>query len=183
MEFERLGVPVLDADAVAREIVAPPSAILNAIAEEFGPASLLPDGTLDRRRLREQVFADAAARQKLEQITHPAIRRRLMQWRDAQAAPYCILAVAILLESGMHSLVNRILVIDASEETQLQRLLARDPINETLARQMLASQASRAQRLARADDVIENDGNMNLLRQSVRTLHERYLRCSQEDRH
>lgn len=179
MAFERLGIPVLDADVVAREIVAPPSPTLGAITREFGREYLQPDGALDRRRLREHVFANAAARRKLEQITHPAIRQRLMQWRDAQTAPYCILTVAILLESGMDSLVDRILVVDASEEAQLQRLQSRDGTNEVLARQMLASQTSRAQRLARADDVIENGASMDHLRQSARHLHERYLRCSQ----
>lgn len=173
--FEQLGVPVLDADSVSREIVAPPSPVLNAIAREFGGDFIQADATLDRRRLREHVFADDAARRKLERITHPAIRERLLRWRDTQTAPYCILAVAILIESGMNGLVHRVLVVDASAEMQTARLKARDGIGETLARQMLAAQISRAARLTHADDVLENTGSREQLQQQVLQLHAHYL--------
>jgi len=173
--FEGLGVPLLDGDHVAREVVAPPSPALQAIARRFGAEALQADGTLDRRRMRELVFADPAARRDLEAITHPLIRERIAAWRAAQTAPYCILSVAILLESGMDSLVDRILVVDAPEEVQLRRLVSRDGIDETLARRMMAAQASRGARLARADDVVDNSLPQQALAPEVQRLHRLYL--------
>ncbi|HUP90775.1 MAG TPA: dephospho-CoA kinase [Solimonas sp.] len=173
--FAALGAPVLDADQVAREVVAPGEPALVQIAARFGPQFVLPDGTLDRRALRTHVFADSAALRELEQITHPLIRRRLLHWRDSQAAPYCILSVAILLESGMRALVDRVLVVDVAPQTQLQRLCGRDRIDTDLAGQMLAAQASREQRLAAADDVLVNEGPPEVAGAAVRRLHEHYL--------
>lgn len=173
--FLSLGVPLLEGDTVAREVVQPGTPALAQIEAAFGPDYLLPDGTLDRARLRQRVFADPDALRRLEQITHPAIRRRLEQWRDMQTAPYCILSVPILIESGMDALVDRVLVVDVAPETQLRRLLARDGIGETLARQMLAAQASREQRLRHADDVIDNSGSPGQLHAAVAQLHLKYL--------
>lgn len=173
--FLALGVPLLEGDVVAREVVQPGTPALAQIRAAFGPGYLLPDGTLDRAKLRQRVFAHPDDLKQLEQITHPAIRRRLEDWRDAQTAPYCILSVPILIESGMDALVHRVLVVDAPPETQLQRLQARDGIGETLARQMLAAQASREKRLRRADDVIENSGSPENLRATVGQLHLKYL--------
>lgn len=172
--FEQLGVPVLDADYVSRDIVAPPSPVLDAIVETFGVEMRRGDGTLDRARLRACVFANPTARQKLEALTHPAIRTRLMQWRDAQTAPYCILSVAILFEAGFDALVDRVLVVDASPEQQIERLMARDAIAEPLARQMLAAQMERSARRQRADDVLNNVGSPSALHDAVRALHRRY---------
>lgn len=173
--FTAHGVPLLNADQVARDVVAPGTPALARIRETFGARFLQPDGRLDRRRMRAHVFADAEARKTLERITHPAIRARLLEWRDAQTAPYCILDVPILVESGMDALVDRILVVDAPEALQVQRLIARDGIAEPLAQQMLAAQATRAQRLARADDVLHNDGPVAALRAAVARLHAFYL--------
>jgi dephospho-CoA kinase len=178
--FAALGAPVLNADAVAREVVAPGTPGLAAIREQFGAGFIQADGTLDRRRMREHVFADPEARKALERITHPAIRQRLLQWRDAQSAPYCILDVPILVESGMDSLVSRILVIDAPPALQIDRLVRRDGIAEGLARQMLAAQASREMRVARADDVIRNEGSVEDLRRAVGVLHRQYLELAQQ---
>lgn len=174
-QFIALGVPLLDGDYVAREVVAPPSPALAAIAAHFGAEYLQPDGTLDRRRLRERVFSDPTARRELEAITHPLIRRRILEWRDAQTAPYCILSVAILVESGMHQLVDRILAVDVPQATQLERLVLRDGIAEPLAQQMIAAQASRSQRLARADDVVDNTRPPQSLAPQVERLHRLYL--------
>ncbi|MFI4981992.1 MAG: dephospho-CoA kinase [Nevskiales bacterium] len=174
-QFIALGVPLLDGDHVAREVVAPPSPALVAIAAHFGAEYLQADGTLDRRRLRERVFSDPAARRELEAITHPLIRRRILEWRDAQTAPYCILSVAILVESGMHQLVDRILAVDVPQATQLERLVVRDGIAEPLARQMIAAQASRSERLARADDVVDNTRPPQSLAPQVERLHRLYL--------
>ena len=176
--FIELGVPLLDGDHVAREVVAPPSPALAAIAARFGPDYLLADGSLDRRRLRERVFAEPAARRELEAITHPLIRQRILAWREAQTTPYCILSVAILVESGMNRLVDRILVVDVPQATQLERLVTRDGIAEPLAQQMIAAQASRAERLARADDVVDNTREPQSLIAQVARLHRLYIQLS-----
>lgn len=173
--FAALGTPVLNADAVAREVVAPGSTGLRQIRERFGPGFLTPAGELDRRKMREHVFADAGARRALEAITHPLIRARLLAWRDAQRAPYCVLDVPILVESGLDALVDRILVVDAPTPLQVQRLMARDGIGEELARAMLGAQASRERRLEHADDVIRNDGQPQAVREAVAQLHAFYL--------
>lgn len=176
--FIDLGAPLLDGDHAAREVVAPPSPALAAIAGRFGAEFLLPDGSLDRRRLRERVFGDPAALRELEAITHPLIRQRILAWHAAQTAPYCILSVAILLESGMDRLTDRILVVDVPAAVQLQRLLGRDGIAEPLAQQMLAAQASREQRLARADDVLDNGSDREALLPQVERLHRHYLQLA-----
>jgi dephospho-CoA kinase len=172
--FAALGVPVLDADRVAREVVAPGSPALDQIRRDFGAGFIAADGTLDRRRMREHVFADPAARRALEAITHPAIRARILAWRDGGRAPYGILDAAILVESGLDALVDRVLVVDAPPELQLRRLVARDGVTEALARQMLAAQAPRERRLARADDVIRNDGEPQAVAAAVGRLHALY---------
>lgn len=173
--FLRLGVPVLDGDQAAREIVQPGLPALEEIFAAFGSGFRLPDGQLDRRALRERVFSTPADRKRLEAITHPRIRQHLLDWRDRQPPPYCMLAVPILIESGLDALVDRVLVVDCSEETQLQRLQARDGITAQLARQMLAAQASRAQRLARADDVLQNESDPAALDIAATRLHHQYL--------
>jgi dephospho-CoA kinase len=172
--FVALGAPVLNADSVAREVVAPGTVGLRQIRDHFGAEFLTAAGELDRRRMREHVFTDTAARRALEAITHPLIRARLMQWRDAQRAPYCVLDVPILVESGLDALVDRILVVDAPAELQVQRLIARDGIAEELAQRMLAAQASREQRLQQAHDVILNTGSPQAVRDAVTRLHAFY---------
>ncbi|MEW6169756.1 MAG: dephospho-CoA kinase [Pseudomonadota bacterium] len=173
--FAALGVPVLDADRVAREVVAPGAPALAEIAAEFGAGMLQPDGTLDRRRMRERVFADPAERRKLEAITHPHIRARMRDWLAAQTGPYCMLSVAILVEARMQTLVDRVLVIDVPESVQAQRLRARDQVSAELAAQMLAAQLPRAQRLAAADDVLENTAGLDHIQACVERLHRFYL--------
>ena len=172
--FRALGVPLLNADEVAREVVAPGTPALERIRSEFG-AGFLKDGALDRPKMRAHVFADAAARKALERITHPAIRERLAAWRDARTGRYCVLDVPILIESGMDALVDRVLVIDLPESVQLERLLERDRIRDELARQMVGAQAPREQRLARAEDCIANTGTIAGLCAAVGRLHEFYL--------
>mgnify|MGYP003633301990 CR=1 FL=1 len=153
--FRALGVPVLDADQVARQVVAPGSAGLAAVIEAFGADFLTADGQLDRRRMRERVFAHPAERTRLEALTHPLIGEAMDQWCRAQAAaPYAVLSVAILLESRFRARADFILVVDVSEAVQIERLRARDGIDETLARQMLAAQSSRDARRAAAHGLI-----------------------------
>ena len=180
--FEALGVSVLDADQVARDVVAIGSPALAQIAAQFGAQFLLPDGSLDRRRMREHVFAHADARKQLEAITHPAIRAQMRAWCAAQTAPYCMLSVAILVEGSMLAMVDRVLVVDVPVETQLQRLMARDDADLTLARQMLAAQTSREARLAKAHDVLLNTGTVETLREAVKTMHAFYLQIAADGR-
>lgn len=172
--FQALGVPTIEADDVGRAVVAPGQPALEEIAQLFGRHLLQADGSLDRRALRSVVFNDAAALKQLEAITHPHIRAQLKQWLALQTAPYCLLSAAILLESGMVQLTQRVLVVDAPESDQLKRVMQRDRIDESLARQMLARQLSRAERLAAAHDVIENPDPLQDLTPQVLALHARY---------
>ncbi|HZP13165.1 MAG TPA: dephospho-CoA kinase [Nevskiaceae bacterium] len=173
--FAALGVPVCDADQVARAVVAPSTEGLAEIVKGFGPAVLLPDGSLDRRRMREIVFNDPEARRDLEAITHPRIHAQMRTWRDAQSTPYCMLVIPLLLEKGENPLVDRVLVVDAAEEAQLLRLVQRDRISIELAREIMAAQLSRHRRLALAQDVIDNTGAAADVRSQVADLHRRYL--------
>lgn len=172
--FVDRGVPVLDADQVAREVVAPGTPGLAAIAEAFGPEFLTADGQLDRRRMRERVFSEPAARRRLEAITHPAIRAAMTAWRARRTEPYCILSVAILIEAGMRDLVDRVLVVDADESVQLQRLMQRDGGTRELAMSILAAQSPRSARLAAADDLIDNRGTPAQAVEAVAVLHAFY---------
>ncbi len=176
--FEARGVPVVDSDAIAREIVAPGSPALEAIRRRFGEGILQGDGTLDRRALREQVFADPVARRDLEAITHPAIRARMQEWSQAVTGPYQIHMIPLLVESGGRRDFDRVLVVDCPEELQIQRVMQRDGVDANSARNILAAQASRAARLAIADDVIVNDGDRDKLSHDVDALHQRYLQLS-----
>lgn len=173
--LSRLGVPILDGDQAAREIVQPGMPALDEVFAAFGNEFRMSDGQLDRRRLRERVFGNPADRKRLEQITHPRIRQHLLEWRDRQTAPYCVLAVPILVESGLDTLVDRVLVVDCAESLQLQRLLARDGITIELARQMLAAQATRSQRLEQADDVLHNESDPAALDAAATAMHRFYL--------
>lgn len=174
--FEALGVPVHDADVAAREVVAPGSEGLAEVVDVFGADVLDSRGQLDRPAMRRRVFADPAARRGLEAIIHPRVRAWLRERALAGTAPYCLLAIPLLAENiEQYRWVDRVLVVDVPESVQLARLLARDGIDETLARRMIAQQASRADRLALADDVIDNSGDESALDQAVAELHRRYL--------
>ncbi|HEY9254726.1 MAG TPA: dephospho-CoA kinase [Stenotrophomonas sp.] len=178
--FEALGVTVVDADAVAREVVAP-GPVLSRIAERFGTHVLQSDGTLDRRALRELVFADEELRLALEAITHPAIRERLHTQCRAASGPYAIAAIPLLTEAGgraTYPWLDRILVIDAPVALQRARLMARDGIDAALADRMIAAQASREQRLAIADDLVVNDGDPSHLEARARELARMYVELS-----
>lgn len=181
--FEALGASVYDADLAAREVVKPGSEGLAAIVQAFGPGVLDAQGQLDRAAMRRRVFADDMARHTLEGITHPRVRRWLREHAEADRGPYCLLAIPLLAENIAHyRWVDRILAVDAPESVQLERLVRRDGIDETLARSMIARQASREQRLALADDVIVNGGEEATLDAAVGKLHERYLALAQANR-
>jgi dephospho-CoA kinase len=173
--FARLGVPIVDTDRLAREVVDAGQPALAAVVGEFGPGILGPDGRLDRRRLRALVFADAGRRRRLEAILHPAIRAAMAAEVAAITAPYVVVAIPLLVESGQQSAFDRVLVVDCPPEIQLARLIERDRESPDGARAILAAQAGRDARLAAADDVLENTGSLADLDAAVRGLHARYL--------
>ncbi|MEZ5498592.1 MAG: dephospho-CoA kinase [Steroidobacteraceae bacterium] len=180
--FAALGIVIIDSDELAREVVAPGEPALAAIVKRFGSGILDSDGALDRPRLRAIVFADSNARADLERITHPAIRQLMRTRLTAAESPYTILAIPLLAETGGRREADRVLVVDCPEELQLRRLMARDGSSEPQARAILAAQASREQRLALADDVIVNDGELAPLRDAVAELHARYLQLASAKR-
>jgi len=173
--FMRLGVPVFDADVIAHDLVAAGQPALDEIAATFGAEMLIGSGELDRARLRERVFADSVARRRLEAILHPRVRATLLMQVDACLAAYCVLAIPLLAECrDDYAWVDRILTTDAPRDIQLARLLHRPGIDPGLAGQMLDAQASRAQRLALAHDIIDNTGPIEALEAVVGKLHRRY---------
>ncbi|MBB4728774.1 dephospho-CoA kinase [Xanthomonas arboricola] len=175
-EFEKLGVPVIDADVVARQVVAP-GPILDAIVAHFGDGILLADGTLNRQALRHHVFADTAQRRALEAITHPPIRSELQRAALAARGPYAIVAVPLLAEVGGregYPWLDRILVVDVPVALQHERLMQRDGATTEAADRMIAAQGTREQRLAIADDVVCNDGVLEQLTQAARRLDAHY---------
>jgi dephospho-CoA kinase len=176
--FAEVGVPVIDADVAARDVVARGTPGLAQVIERFGPGVVAENGELDRRALRQLIFKHQGARQDLEAILHPLIREAMDRSVDAAAGPYVVMAIPLLVESGSRDRVDRILVVDVDEAVQLQRLQSRDGGSLEEARAILASQASRAARLTAADDVLLNSGTVTDLRQSVDRLHERYLRLA-----
>jgi dephospho-CoA kinase len=180
--FAARGVTVIDTDEIARDVVGPDSAVLARVVEAFGPEVLNPDGTLDRRRMRELVFADPARRAQLEAILHPAILDEMERRSASAPGPYHVLVVPLLIESDLVLRVDRVLVVDVSEATQLKRLLARDAGSPSEALAILAAQVTPAERLARAHDVISNEGSLESLAAQVDELHVRYLALAQQAR-
>lgn len=178
--FAAHGVPVIDTDELAREVVAPGSAGLAAVRARFGDAVIAPDGQLDRRALRARVFADPAARRDLEAITHPRIRALVEQRAAAAQGPYQVHVVPLLVEAGREASVDRVLVVDCPEALQIARLLQRDGGGREQAEAILAAQATRAQRLAVADDVIVNDGDPRQVEAAVAALHDRYIALARD---
>jgi dephospho-CoA kinase len=174
-----LGADVIDADLVSRELVAPGGVALGEIVAAFGKDVLGPDGTLDRRALRERVFADDALRRQLESILHPRVRDILRERAGTGSGAYALLVIPLLVESGHYGWVDRVLVVDVPREMQRARLVARDGITPELADAMLDAQASREQRLAIADDVVVNDATLADLDARVQGHHARYLALAQ----
>jgi len=172
--FAELGVSLVDADLVARLVVEPGRPELAVIAETFGENMLLTDGNLDRRQMREAVFADDIQRKKLEAILHPAIRHEIARQLAAINANYAVLVSPLLVEMGMHEQVDRVLVIDVPEATQRERLISRDEVSPELATQMLAAQVNRQTRLAAADDILDNSVPLTMLAQRIEELHRYY---------
>ena len=178
--FTALGIPVIDTDRIAREVVLPGSPVLQQVVDRFGTEALNPDGTLNRVRMRERVFADPGARLALEAILHPPIRAATVEHLAALDSPYAVLAIPLLVETNGTDRVDRVLVVDLPEQQQIERVCSRDGITQEQARAILAAQCSREQRLAAADDVIDNGGDREKLASQVRALHEKYLALAQQ---
>ena len=181
LAFAALGIPWVDADDVAREVVEPGEPALAEIAARFGEPVLHSDGRLNRRALREIVFAEPTERRWLEGVTHPRIRQRLiahLERMQAEGAPYVLLVSPLLFESGQSQLVDRCLVIDVPESLQIARTAARDEVGEAQARAIIAAQMSRNERLARADDIIDNSRGEAELTAQVAELDRRYRKMA-----
>lgn len=165
--FGELGIQVIDADAIAREVVQPGEPALEEIRARFGDGVLTPEGALDRAALRERVFRQPEDRRALEALLHPRIRERMFERALAVEHDWCILEIPLLVEGGLHAHLDRVIVVDVPTELQRERLAARDGVTETQIDQMLAAQVTREQRLAVADHVLENSGPLSELRAQV----------------
>lgn len=177
--FAALGATIVDTDVIAHALTAPQGAAMPAIVAEFGPDFAQPDGALDRARMRTLVFSDATARARLEAILHPRIRAATEAAGQAATGAYVIYVVPLLIESGSwRDRVTRVLAIDCSEDTQVARVMQRSHLSADEVRAIMATQVTRARRLAEADDVVDNDAGLEALRAQVQALHERYLALS-----
>ena len=176
--FENLGIDVIDADQVSRDLVEPGQPALDSITEHFGVEILDHDGRLNRRLLRELVFNNPHKRAELERIMHPAIRNEVKLRQQNCQSVYCLLMVPIMVKTGMHKMVSRLLVVDIPPQTQIERLIRRDDIDKALASKMLAAQETREERLAAADDVLFNEISPDNLPFWVGKLHAAYERLA-----
>jgi dephospho-CoA kinase len=179
--FSDLGVPIIDTDVLAREVVAPGAPALDEIRGTFGDEVFQLGGTLDRRAMRKIVFSDDVKRRQLESILHPQIREAVYRRVAEIGDPYMIIVVPLLFGSPMVDFMDRVLVVDCDEAVQLSRLLQRDTENAEQARRMIAAQASRDDRLSIADDVVTNDADLQETQLRVAALHNAYLRLSASD--
>lgn len=174
--FGKLGVDIIDADIIAREVVAIGSPALKSIEQHFGKDFLLEDGQLNRKLLRARIFSDADAKQWLNSLLHPLIRHSIISQTDSAKSPYCLLVAPLLIENQLLKLVNRVLVIDVTEQTQIDRTTLRDSNSEKQVKAVMASQISRTERLAAADDVIDNnDSTLDEIESLVSKLDKKYL--------
>ncbi|MFT5592296.1 MAG: dephospho-CoA kinase [Oceanicoccus sp.] len=178
--FSTHGIDIVDADIAARTVVEKGSAGLQQIREHFGSDILLGNGTLNRAKLREIIFKDADAKKWLEQLTHPLIRQEIISGLQKSNSPYTILVSPLLIESGQHQLVNRVLVVDVPVELQVQRACERDDNAQAQVEAIIASQLDRNKRLSFADDIIVNDKTLEHLQQQVAQLNQQYVRLSEE---
>ncbi|WP_213795183.1 dephospho-CoA kinase [Klebsiella aerogenes] len=174
-EFAHLGVTVIDADIIARQVVEPGTPALLAIAERFGPQMINDDGSLNRRRLRERIFAHSEDKAWLNALLHPLIQQETRRQMQSSTSPYLLWVIPLLVENRLTDKADRILVVDVPKETQIERTIRRDGVSREHAEHILAAQATREQRLAAADDVIENMGSADAVASHVARLHDKYL--------
>lgn len=173
--FSDLGVPIIDADVIARELVRPGQPAYHEVIREFGEDIVDDQGELRRTVLRRIVFSEPGRKGRLEAILHPLVRNGIEQRASLANFTYCIISIPLLFETGGESSVDRVLVVDAPESIQLSRACARDGVSEDAVRKIMTAQATRAQRLAGADDIIYNDLDRENLRRQVNLLHDKYL--------
>ena len=181
-QFLKLGAPVIDADVIAREIVEPGKPAFEAVIAAFGDQIVGEDGRLDRKALRNIVFADPEQKSRLESILHPQIYTEILHQLEQITYPYCVVVIPLLAESKRNYPLDRILVVDLPEKLQIARTSMRDKESAKHVEQIIQSQASRQQRLSIADDVIENSGTPETLLRNIDSLHQKYLelaRCSE----
>ncbi|GAB6139742.1 dephospho-CoA kinase [Methylosoma difficile] len=176
--FAALGTPILDADIIAHQLVATGQPALQQIAQHFGAGILNADGSLNRAHLREKIFSDQSQKAKLEALLHPLVYQRLRSDADALNAPYCIIAIPLLFETGVTDFIDRIAVIDCPEQEQISRIKARDSLSDGLIHAIIASQVSREFRLAHADDIVDNSDNQDKLAEQIKKLHNLYISLS-----
>lgn len=176
--FYRLGVPIIDADLLSREIVRIGAPTLSALIHQFGAEILATDGNLDRPKLRRLMLQNPRTKQILEAIMHPVIRSLLTQRSHAISAPYCLIVIPLLFESGWQENVDRILTVETTPQRQLSRLQQRDNVDVISAKALIKSQLSAADRKKNADDILLNDQELTTLYQQVDTLHSQYLRAA-----
>lgn len=179
--FTDLGVPVIDADVIARQIVEPGQPTLQQVLDTFGKSLLTQEGKLDRATLRTIVFKNPAKRKQLEAILHPAIQTEMLRRANTLNHPYCIFAIPLLFEASQTHLVDRILVVDAPDELRRQRVKARDQLKDYEIDAIFAAQLPREARLSQADDTISNDANLDKLRAQVTDLNSRYIQLALQE--
>lgn len=184
--FANLGVPLVDADIIARQVVEPGMPALMDIASRYGETILYTDGTLNRAALREKIFSEPQEKAWLNSLLHPMIQQETQRQLANIDEPYVLWVVPLLVENGLHHHANRVLVVDVAPEIQLARTMARDGVTRQQAEHILASQVSRQQRLACADDIIDNSGDPIVIAPQVASLHQQYLKlaaAAQQDLH
>ncbi|NMH59200.1 dephospho-CoA kinase [Alteromonas ponticola] len=179
-QFEKLGIDVIDADVIAREVVEPGTPVLQQIAAHFGDDILLADGALNRTLLRQRVFNNEPEKNWLNALIHPAVRQHMTEAIQASTSAYCVLAVPLLIENKLTSMVDRVLVVDCPEALQIERASRRDGSDSKLIENIMRAQTSRQNRLSAADDIIINDGPLEQIPALVKPLHEKYLALTRQ---
>ena len=181
-EFATLGIDIIDADKISREIIKPNSFFLKKIVSKFGDSILTPDGNLDRLQMRKKIFIDKEDRIWLENLLHPPIKQTIKQRADRSKSPYCILLIPLLIETGTpYDFIDRILVVDTPEDLQIERVKQRDNLSELEIKKMIQAQTSRSQRLSLANDIIRNFDSLDNLNKQVHKLHSFYLSLLDSD--
>ncbi|MCK4869967.1 MAG: dephospho-CoA kinase [Gammaproteobacteria bacterium] len=180
--FAKLGIKIIDADVIARKMVAPDTELFTKIVGHFGEKIIAKNGELDRTHIREIIFFNTSARKWLEELLHPVIYKAMQQEVKSATAPYCILVIPLLLETEHEHLVDRILIVDTPEESQIERLKQRDQIDDEQIARIMAAQITRAMRLEKANDIIINDQATTHVEEQVKKLHKKYLCISEHGR-
>lgn len=178
---QEFGIEIVDADVVAREVVEPGSAGLNAIHHQFGDSVLEEDGSLNRAKLREIIFSDPKQKEWLNQLLHPMIREKMLTDLAKATSDYVILVIPLMVENGLQSLADKVIVVDVDEKTQLSRTVQRDNVSVSQAQAILSSQATRAERLAIADFVIKNNTEKQKVLPQITELHQKFLEICREN--